>query len=278
MNSDGLIEANVVHDNVLAGMDLTGMNNALIRNNLAYGNGRHGVVLQNSNANPTIACHDVTLVNNTFDARAGSSAWAIEISAVSAQPGGTGVTGNDQNVTVFNNVLIANTASGNGAVGDLSGTISPTFSSDYNVVADAFRTGGTQRTLAAWRTATGQDANSVLGSATGLFVNPAAGDYRLKAGAVALNAGVTSFNGQAAPADDFEGQARPTSGPVDAGYDQVSGGGVVTPDTTPPAISNVTAGSLLSTGATITWATDEAADTQVEYGTTAAYGSSTTLN
>src|SRR6478736_2247007 len=60
VNSNGLIEANVVHDNMLAGMDLTGISNAVIRNNLAYGNGRHAVVLQNSNANPTVGCHDVT--------------------------------------------------------------------------------------------------------------------------------------------------------------------------------------------------------------------------
>ena len=50
------------------------------------------------------------------------------------------------------------------------------------------------------------------------------------------------------------------------------------PDTTAPVISSVTATSITSTGATITWTTNEAADTQVEYGTTTSYGSSTTLN
>ncbi|MBI3603924.1 MAG: fibronectin type III domain-containing protein [Nitrospirae bacterium] len=48
-------------------------------------------------------------------------------------------------------------------------------------------------------------------------------------------------------------------------------------DTTPPTISAVTAGSLTNSGATITWTTNEAADTQVEYGTTTSYGSSTPL-
>jgi hypothetical protein len=51
-----------------------------------------------------------------------------------------------------------------------------------------------------------------------------------------------------------------------------------TPDTTPPVISSVAAGSISSSGATITWTTDEAADSQVEYGTTTSYGSATTLN
>jgi hypothetical protein len=51
-----------------------------------------------------------------------------------------------------------------------------------------------------------------------------------------------------------------------------------TPDTTPPVISNVTAGNITSSGVTITWTTDESATSQVEYGTTTAYGSSTPLD
>jgi alpha-L-arabinofuranosidase len=43
-----------------------------------------------------------------------------------------------------------------------------------------------------------------------------------------------------------------------------------------PIISNVTAGNLTRTGATITWDTDEPATTRVEYGPTINYGSSTT--
>ncbi|HET6464250.1 MAG TPA: fibronectin type III domain-containing protein, partial [Nitrospiria bacterium] len=50
------------------------------------------------------------------------------------------------------------------------------------------------------------------------------------------------------------------------------------PDTTPPVISGITASNLTSTGAVITWSTNEAATSQVDYGTTTAYGSSSTLN
>ncbi|MBI2669678.1 MAG: fibronectin type III domain-containing protein [Candidatus Yanofskybacteria bacterium] len=49
-------------------------------------------------------------------------------------------------------------------------------------------------------------------------------------------------------------------------------------DTTAPVISNILANSLTTSGATVTWTTNEASDTQVEYGTTTSYGSSTTLN
>jgi hypothetical protein len=46
----------------------------------------------------------------------------------------------------------------------------------------------------------------------------------------------------------------------------------------PPVISGVTAGTLTSTGAVITWTTDEAATSQVDFGLTAQYGTSSALN
>src|SRR2546422_2307 len=52
----------------------------------------------------------------------------------------------------------------------------------------------------------------------------------------------------------------------------------VTVDNTPPLISTVSASSISSSGATITWVTNEASDSQVDYGPTTAYGSSTPLN
>ncbi|MBU1940931.1 MAG: fibronectin type III domain-containing protein, partial [Candidatus Thermoplasmatota archaeon] len=49
-------------------------------------------------------------------------------------------------------------------------------------------------------------------------------------------------------------------------------------DTTAPTISSVTSSGTTQTTATITWTTNEAATTQVEYGTTTSYGSATTIN
>jgi hypothetical protein len=51
-----------------------------------------------------------------------------------------------------------------------------------------------------------------------------------------------------------------------------------TPDTIPPTISSVSVGSVSASSATITWATNEASNTQVEYGPTTSYGGQTTLN
>lgn len=50
------------------------------------------------------------------------------------------------------------------------------------------------------------------------------------------------------------------------------------PDTTAPVISAVTAGNVATSGATITWTTNEGATSQVEYGITSSYGALTTLD
>lgn len=50
-----------------------------------------------------------------------------------------------------------------------------------------------------------------------------------------------------------------------------------TPDTTPPVITNVAAGSITDTTATITWNTNEAATSVVQYGLTTAYGSTASV-
>ena len=48
--------------------------------------------------------------------------------------------------------------------------------------------------------------------------------------------------------------------------------------TSGPVISGVSVGSITTSGATVTWTTDVASTSQVEYGTTTAYGNLTTLN
>ncbi|MDZ7266873.1 MAG: FG-GAP-like repeat-containing protein [candidate division KSB1 bacterium] len=50
------------------------------------------------------------------------------------------------------------------------------------------------------------------------------------------------------------------------------GTGSAPPDTTPPLLADIQAGSSDSDRATITWTTDEASDSQVEYGLTTGYG------
>lgn len=49
-------------------------------------------------------------------------------------------------------------------------------------------------------------------------------------------------------------------------------------DTTPPTLLAISASSLTQTAATVTWTTNEAATSQVDYGPTTGYGSTTTLD
>jgi hypothetical protein len=49
-------------------------------------------------------------------------------------------------------------------------------------------------------------------------------------------------------------------------------------DTTPPSISDVSVASITASSALISWTTNEACDTQVEYGASLSYGSMTVLN
>ena len=50
------------------------------------------------------------------------------------------------------------------------------------------------------------------------------------------------------------------------------------PDTTPPVIGSIRSSNITTSGATISWTTDEPSTTQAEYGLTAAYGSTTSLD
>ncbi|GAB4388021.1 MAG: hypothetical protein Kow0025_04900 [Thermodesulfovibrionales bacterium] len=65
---------------------------------------------------------------------------------------------------------------------------------------------------------------------------------------------------------------------AESGYSNEISVAVPGGDTTPPAISGVYTSNLTYNGVTINWTTDEPSDTQAEYGTTASYGSQTSLN
>jgi len=51
-----------------------------------------------------------------------------------------------------------------------------------------------------------------------------------------------------------------------------------TPNTAPPAIRNIHVTDVTATGARISWTTEQPSDSQIEYGTTATYGSSTAVD
>ena len=63
-----------------------------------------------------------------------------------------------------------------------------------------------------------------------------------------------------------------------AGNWSVSATDTIVLDTTAPTVTNRTATNITATSATITWTTNEAADSQVDYGLTTSYGATTALD
>lgn len=120
------------------------------------------------------------------------------------------------------------------------------------------------------------ETSTVTGASPG-FTAAAGGDYTLAAGSPCLGAAV-ALHADALAAQDQTRQyvlhqssaARPTL--ADLGAFEAAAGA----DTTPPTMQDV-AVSVTSSSASITWTSDEAATAWVEYGPTAAYGSSSAV-
>lgn len=130
-----------------------------------------------------------------------------------------------------------------------------------------------------WTLAPNEELRTTL---TDVFVSPGSGDWRPKAGGPAVDRGTnpsqylptsvfTSFNFNV----DLNGNPRAAGGVWDRGAYEYAASA---PDTTPPSITGVSAGSVTANSATITFTTSEPARSGVERGTTTSYGSTSTNN
>jgi parallel beta-helix repeat protein len=206
--SNALISGNVIHGNGIdggSGINMDGVQNSRIENNLIYDNHASGISLYRINGGGPSSGNIV--VNNTV-VQADDGRWALNIQNAS--------TGN----TVLNNILLH--PGTRGAI-DISSNSLTNLTSDYNVVTNRFTTtgGNSNLTLAQWRTATGEDANSMVATAAQLFVNPSS-DFHLLSTAPAINEGTSMY----APAVDIEGQPRPIGAAVDIGAYEWSDGNI----------------------------------------------------
>jgi parallel beta-helix repeat protein len=215
-----VISGNRIFDNALgggSGINMDGVQDSRIENNLVWNNHASGISLymidgaEGSSGN--------VVVNNTVEQPA-DGRWALNI-----QSGST-------NNTVLNNILLSQ-HSYRGAI-DISSDSVAGFTSDYNAVISRFTTDGGDSilSLGQWQSATGQDGHSLATTADALFVDWQAGDYRLKAGAPAINAG-TSLQ---APSVDLFGA--PRVGAPDIGAIEFSAA-VPTADFTGEGVVNV---------------------------------------
>lgn len=188
-----LVEGNVLYDNVANGFDADGVQDSTFRNNVVYGNGRHGLraFAIDASAGPA----NLIIVNNTFE---GNGGWAVKLTEDS---GGH---------TLFNNILLSD--AGSVVVGH------PDVRSDYNVVGKGFSLDGeeTVMSLSQWRRG-GNDRNSRKGKARKLFEDFRSGDYHLTKTAIAVDAGIKSLAGEAAPRRDIDLGKRPQGNGYDVG-------------------------------------------------------------
>lgn len=183
--SDALVEGNTIFGNGTgggSGINCDGVQDSLIRNNLIHDHHSSGISLYQIDGGAPSTGNRIE--NNTVLVAA-DGRWGLNVR--------DGSTGN----TVRNNVFWSG-HSFRGAMTVDADSLDG-FVSDRNAVEDRFTTddGSSTLTLAAWRTATGQDQNSIsLGlssvssaALTALFVSSATGNFHLAPGSVAADAG-----------------------------------------------------------------------------------------
>jgi hypothetical protein len=172
---NALVEQNVVYANKAGGsFDFASIRDSRIINNLAYDNTAQGFVFWDDGGYTGYGCIDNLIANNTVIMPSGSS-HAMRIR--------NGSTGN----TVLNNILI-HLGGGSSLTIDTS-SLTASFVSNHNIVT-RFEVDGVSRTLAQWRTQTGDDLNSLIGN-TSVFTNYATRDLSLAAMSPARDAGTT---------------------------------------------------------------------------------------
>ena len=203
VGGDGLhtgitVDGNILYDNTANGVDADGVQDSVFQNNLMYGNGRNGIRVFQIDA--AQGPKNLKFINNTLLVPSGGG-WAVKLSE---DLGGH---------VFFNNILLSD----NGSTGSIS-VASTSFVSNNNALVGRLSFNGESSILglAAWLAA-GYDANSFITTSSSLFVNASTDDYRLKAGAPAINAGRTSLSGVSGPSTDILGAARPQGMAFDLG-------------------------------------------------------------
>jgi hypothetical protein len=235
--SGALVENNVIYDNGApfggSGINCDGVQNSRFQNNLLYNNHASGISFYRIDG--AAASINNVVVNNSI-VMATDGRWALNI-----QNASTGT-------QALNNILL-NLNTSRGSI-DIGASSLPGFVSNYNIVENRFTTNGGSSllTLAAWRTATSQDANSQVATSAQVFVNPATNDYRLKPGGPAIDAGTATQ----APLRDIVATTRPQGTGFDIGaYEFVA----AAPRITATQVNDGTAQRSRVTSLTVTFST-----------------------
>ncbi len=204
--SGALVEQNILYDNGRGGgaaLNNDGVQDSIFRNNLLYNNHATGLVLYAFNG--AEGSKNNLVINNTIIGPS-DGRWVVYIQ--------NGSTGN----TLYNNIFYSEHSFR--GIYDISEDSLEGFTSDYNILMSRFAIDEAFLTFDEWREHTGQDLYSFLATPDELFVNPAEGDYYLRDGSPAIDAGTST----SAPDVDLAGSPRPAGNGWDIGaYEWGSG-------------------------------------------------------
>jgi parallel beta-helix repeat protein len=185
---NGLVQYALVEDNVIyengtgggSGINCDGVDSSEFRNNLLYNNHASGISLYAIDGAHGSSYNKV--YNNTIVMASGAR-WVINIPDDGPQPAPRG--------NVVENNILYSPDSFHGSVLIANKNVSGFFS-DYNVVVNHFSDdgGNTSISLASWQKL-GFDLHSIIATPAQLFVNPATGNYQLKTGSPAIDAGAS---------------------------------------------------------------------------------------
>ena len=226
--TNALVEDNIIYGNGKgggSGINCDGVQNSVFRNNLIYAAHGAGITLyQTDAAAPSI---NATVVNNTIDV-ASDGKWALQI-----HNGSSGA-------IVFNNIFLTH-HSFRGSIHLTEAADQQGLVCDFNLLTTNNNVAtpdddGTELSLAQWQ-ALGFDTHSLRATQDVCFVNWSGGDYHLSANSPALDKGVATFNSKSAPGTDRDGTVRPQGTGYDLGAFELpaTGGGA-------PATVTITSG------------------------------------
>lgn len=236
----GMIDGAIVEQNIIfeaggaaggSAINMDGVRNSRIHNNVLYNNRAKGIALYQIDA--ASGSTNNQILHNTVVMPADATGYALTIK--------DGSTGN----LVFNNILLS-AASFNGSISIAPDSASG-FQSDYNIVTPRLSVDGgdTNLTLGEWKSQTSQDSHSTAPDPFSLVVDLTNNDLRLKAGSSAIDAATGSHS----VSNDIAATARPSGAAADIGaYEFVS------PSATKPnAPTGVKAKAASPTSVGLTW-------------------------
>lgn len=208
---DGLITGALIENNVCSGngarggaaINLDGVQDSVVRNNLLYGNLASGIV--NYRGDGAAGPRGMQILHNTVD-QPSTGRWGLLFQST------TGAN------TVRNNVLL-HQGTWRGGLLFGSSADAANVNSDFNIVGRVSPDNGTSSiTLADWQ-ARGFEPHSFTASLASLFISPSAADYHLSEGSPAVD------RGEILPSvdTDLEGQPRPMGLASDIGCYEAAG-------------------------------------------------------